>query len=127
MKDLYELRKNIYSQNGEDGILEEILSEEGIERGYFLEFGAWDGKYLSNCANLMDKAWKGCFIEGDEKKFHNLNKNIKKDGILKLCHWVQPEGVWCLDKICARNEISRVDVLSIDIDGDDLASWGGVL
>lgn len=126
MKDLYELRRNIYSQNGEDGILGEILSEEGIDRGYFLEFGAGDGKFSSNCANLMDKMWKGCFIEGDGKKFHDLNKNIEKDGILKLCHWVQPEGVWSLDSICASNGISRIDVLSIDIDGDDLACWGGL-
>jgi len=36
-------QKNIHSQNGEDGIVEELLKRLNIESGYVCEFGAWDG------------------------------------------------------------------------------------
>ena len=38
-------KKNIFSQNGEDGIIEYIFDKLNIsENGTFIEFGAWDGK-----------------------------------------------------------------------------------
>lgn len=41
---LLSYRKNIHSQNGEDGILAEILWRLKISRGWFCEVGAWDGR-----------------------------------------------------------------------------------
>ena len=46
--------KNLYSQNGEDGIIEKILDDLDIKKGIVIEFGAWDGIYISNIYNL----WK---------------------------------------------------------------------
>jgi hypothetical protein len=34
--DLIEFRKTVYSQNGEDGILEKIFEELNIKQGYFV-------------------------------------------------------------------------------------------
>ena len=45
---LKQYEQNVYSQNGEDGIIGEIVKRLSIEEGYFIEFGAWDGKHLSN-------------------------------------------------------------------------------
>ena len=44
---------NVFSQNGEDGIIEEILNRLEIQTGWVCEFGAWDGIYLSNTFNLI--------------------------------------------------------------------------
>ena len=35
--------KNVHSQNGEDGIIEQLLKELNIKTGTFCEFGASDG------------------------------------------------------------------------------------
>ena len=45
-------KKNIYSLDGEDGIIEEILSrlDDKLDKTC-CEFGAWNGIYLSNCYN----------------------------------------------------------------------------
>ena len=61
--------KNVHSQIGQDGILEEIFKRVGIKKGFFCEFGAWDGVYLSNCRKLFEEGWSGVFIEADKKVF----------------------------------------------------------
>ncbi|MGP1283786.1 MAG: hypothetical protein ACTS1X_12490 [Parasphingopyxis sp.] len=37
------LRRNIYSQGGEDQIIAELFEIMGIENRWCVEFGAWDG------------------------------------------------------------------------------------
>ena len=125
--DLFDFRKNYYSQNGEDGILEKLLSELNIERGFLVEFGAWDGKHWSNTYNLINKKWTGCLIEGDPQKFELLCKNIPDKEILKIKAWIRPTGENSLDEILRRNGVDHVDLLSIDIDSDDLAIWESVV
>ena len=47
-------KKNLYSENGEDGIIQEILRRINFEQnGWCCEFGAWDGKVGSNTFNLV--------------------------------------------------------------------------
>jgi hypothetical protein len=125
--DLFAFRKNYYSQNGEDGIIEKVLAEIGLDNGFFVEFGAWDGKHWSNTYNLIDKKkWTGCLIEGDTGKYEELCQNIPNDDIIKVRAWIRPTGEDSLDEILRRNGVDHVDLLSIDIDSDDLAIWEGV-
>ena len=69
--DLTSFKYNKYSQRGHDGIIEKIMKELSIENGFFIEFGGWDGIYLSNCRNLFECGWNGCFIEADKKNIQN--------------------------------------------------------
>ncbi len=124
--DLYQLRYNNQSQDGEDGIIEKLIELEGIDKGFFCEFGAWDGRYLSNCYNLIKKGWSGCFIEGDSLRYKNLLKNVPQSEIIKINAWVTAAGENSLDNLLQRHKVSYVDLLSIDIDGDDLLVWKGV-
>ncbi len=43
-----EYAKNYITQNGEDGIIEKLFHDLGIEGGSVVEFGAWDGVFISN-------------------------------------------------------------------------------
>src|SRR6185437_11729185 len=45
--------KTVTSQDGEDGVLAEIFARLKIERGWCVEFGAWDGKFHSNTWDLV--------------------------------------------------------------------------
>ena len=60
---------NVYSQVGQDGIIREIFRRLNISKGYFCEFGAWDGVLHSNTRWLYEIGWEGIYIEPDEKKF----------------------------------------------------------
>jgi hypothetical protein len=121
--DLATVARNTYSQNGEDGILDKILEIEGVTQGFFVEFGAWDGMYLSNTYNLYKRGWHGCYVEGDPERYRDLLRNVPDDRIHKVNAWVQSEGPSSLDAILRGLGKPSVDLLSIDIDGDDLRVW----
>ena len=122
---------NVYSQVGQDGIIHEILSR--IERHLpenraFVEFGAWDGVYLSNCRWLVEQGWHGVFIEGDPKKFVNLESNYRglQDKIKCVNTYVGApnrgigkESVADIVKKCGAN-VEDICFVVIDVDGLDL-------
>jgi hypothetical protein len=120
--DLIPFRKDVFSQCGEDGILEKIFEVIGVTKGTCVEFGAWDGKLFSNSANLLlNKEWSGVLIEGSEKKFPDLQNtyNGRSDCIL-LNRMVGFDPPDLLDDILAPLPVPKnFDLLSIDVDGND--------
>ena len=127
MSDLESHASNTYSQNGEDGILAEIFRRLGIAQGYFTEFGAWDGQHLSNCYALFERGWSGCYIEGDPTRYADLQRNVVSDRVRHVLRFVSPDGPDSLDHILLDvGAPRRLDLLSIDVDGDDLLIWQGL-
>ncbi len=118
-------KQNWYSQNGEDGIISEITRRLGVDNGYFVEFGAWDGKHLSNCARLAELGWAGCFIEGDATRHLDLIRNYSDKPQISAIHaMVGTEGENALSAILDGVGAPRnLTVLSIDIDGNDYYVW----
>jgi hypothetical protein len=127
---LLECRENKYSQFGEDGIIEEICNRVGIKKGWFVEFGAWDGKHLSNTYNLLaSKGWQGVFIECDPEKYRDLlrTKEAFPERLHTLCAMVGFEGESRLDSLLAKTPIPQeFDLLSIDIDSYDWQVWNAL-
>lgn len=120
---------NIYSQNGEDGLIKFFNEKMNVKNGYFVEFGAWDGRHLSNCANLAEHGWSGCFIEGDQKRFQDFLVNYKNnEKIVGVNRMVSPSGEASLDSILFNVGAPKlIDILSIDIDGFDYLIWESLL
>lgn len=42
-----------------------------------MEFGAWDGKHLSNTFALVEQGARAVYIEGDEGRFQDLLETAK--------------------------------------------------
>lgn len=112
-----------YAQYNEDLFISNIFGSKDINKGFFLEFGAWDGKYLSNCRFFYEKGWKGLFIEGNKDRFVDLQKNYDKDKNIILLNLFVDKEENSLDKILLRENIYHLDLLSIDVDGKDLILW----
>lgn len=129
LPELLHYRNNINSQAGEDGVLAEILRRLQISNGWFCEFGAWDGKYLSNTYLLLEQGWSGVMIEGDPTKFQDLEVTAANfaNRLYPICRFVSPEdGPDSLDSILSSTPIPvEFDVLSIDVDGLDYFIWEG--
>ena len=126
---LSKFKKNIYSQNGEDGVIEELLKKLNLEKnGWCCEFGAWDGKIGSNTFNLVKNCnFKAVYIERDKKKFNDLKKTEEKyPNILALNKSINRNinSDDSLRKVLERTKIPiDFEVLSIDIDSYDLDVW----
>ncbi len=120
--DLTRYELGVYSQNGEDGVLAEILRRIGPGRREFVDFGAQRG-LEGNCVALADIfGWQGLFMEADEDGAAALAwKYRDNDRVRTLRARVIAENV---DELFAAGGVSdEPDVLSIDVDGNDLWIW----
>jgi len=127
----------LYSQDGEDGILKEILRRLDIDKGTCIEFGAGDGREISNTYQLWhNEGWDALLIEPHSEKFESLQSFLKKNeadwtgGVVAKKCFVTHEGPDTLDSILDRThaqyeefDFESIDVLSIDIDGNDYHVW----
>lgn len=122
--------RNVYSQFGEDGVIEKIFEVIEPANRWCVEFGAWDGIYLSNtCRLVRDLGWHGVLIEGSAQKYAELCENYAGlDNAHPLHALVGFErGTDSLDDVLAETECPRdLDLVSIDIDGADYFVWQSI-
>jgi hypothetical protein len=115
--------KNYFSQFGEDGVIAEILRRIDTRERTCIEFGAWDGLHLSNTAHLWQRlGWQALLIEGHPDRYRELVANTRPfPRVTTLCRMVTPAGPGSLENLLTESGFPRdIDVLSIDIDGDDI-------
>jgi hypothetical protein len=116
--------KNYYSQNGEDGILEQLIKELGIKDGFCCEFGASDGITSSNTHNLITKYnFTSIQIEANPNGFDKLKYTYKayEDKVFCYNEYVTTSNL--KDFLSKHNFPLDFDVLSIDIDSYDYDIW----
>lgn len=120
---------NVHSQAGEDGVIEKILEVLGVQQGWCVEFGAWDGEHLSNTYHLIEtRGFSAVLIEASASRFEVLRSrfraNTKVTALNAFVGFTEDDG---LDKILAATPVPvDFDVLSIDIDGNDYHVWKAV-
>lgn len=123
-------RRDVTSQNGEDGIIERIFEIVGATNRWCVEFGAWDGKLYSNTWNLIaNHGWTGVLIEGEADRFEDLKRtyaDLPQRAHLVNCFVTLEPGAR-LDDLLQREGVPEdCDLLSIDIDGNDWHIWNSL-
>jgi len=124
MEELDTYKRDIYSQNGEDGIIGEILRRLSLRIDldrWCVEFGAWDGVYLSNtCRLIREDNYNAVLIEGSKKRAGVLQDNFPQGSVTKLCKLITFDGADSLENTLKTTAIpTHFDFLSIDVDGVD--------
>jgi hypothetical protein len=117
----------VYSQFEEDGILLYIFAALGMVHQTFIDIGASDG-INSNCANLaVNFGWRGLFIDGNKERIERGRAYYASNQDTSL---YPPTFVQAMVKRENINDIIRdngfsgeVDLVSIDIDGNDYWIW----
>jgi hypothetical protein len=126
---LLEHQRSVYSQYGEDGVIEAALSQLPDRTRWCVEFGAWDGIRLSNSRNLIEHAgYSAVLIEANASRFTRLKANYaanpKVHPLRAMVGFTSRDG---LDALLAPLPIpADFDLLSIDIDGNDYHVWKAV-
>ena len=109
----------VYSQADEDGILHEIFCRIGEGSKTFVELGAGSG-LENNTLFLLIQGWRGVWIEGSERKVAAAKKHLAADIAerrLQVVH--QFVTAPKIDSALRRLAPAEVDLLSIDLDGND--------
>jgi hypothetical protein len=116
-----------FSQNGEDGIIEEIFNRIGVTNRFFVEFGTESG-VETNSTYLLYKGWQGVFMDGGEKNIKDVHKNfssaISEGRLRAFCNFITAENIENLFKNA--NVPKEFDFLSIDIDRNDYYIWEAI-
>jgi hypothetical protein len=121
---------SVFSQFEEDGKILFILAVIGMKNSNFIEIGSDDG-INSNCANLaLNFGWHGLFIDANPlsisrgRYFYNRHPNRYSYKPVFVQSRITRENI---------NEIIRqsgfegeVDLLSLDIDGNDYWIWDAI-
>jgi hypothetical protein len=115
---------NVFSQFGEDKLIADVLDSLAKVTeldNWACEFGAWDGLYLSNTANLIiNEGFSAVLIEADSKKYQVLKTNMQPYPVECINAFVGFEGENSLDNLLVKTGIPlNFDLLSIDVDGVD--------
>lgn len=114
----------VFSQNGEDGILSEILRRIGTSNKVFVEIGAGHG-IEANTAYLLRKGWKGVWVEADPRAARSIQTQFATEletGQLQLVRaFVTRENAPAL--LTGARTPDEFDVLSIDVDRNTSHIW----
>ncbi|MCZ6618390.1 MAG: hypothetical protein O7E57_09680 [Gammaproteobacteria bacterium] len=110
----------VFSQSDEDGIVQEIFRRIGVTNKTFVEFGVGNG--LENNSNvLLFDGWRGLWIEASKRSVSVIQKEYS--AIIHAGQLTVVEAFITRDNInslIAENfDASEIDMLSIDIDGND--------
>lgn len=109
---------NLYTQFGEDGLIQGCLDHVGTTNKHCFEIGAADGRFYSNTLRLREEGWHAVLIEADPKLSQALEMDFghESECIYELCR--------DLDQTLTRTSIDRrPDLGVIDIDGQDWYLW----
>ena len=119
----------VFSQWGEDGIIQYLTQNVEIKNKTFIEFGVEDF-FESNCRFLLQKDnWTGFVIDGSSRNIGKLKRAYFywKHSLNALCSFITRENI---DQLLLMSGFDRdIGILSVDIDGVDyfvleqLSSW----
>lgn len=123
---IFDREFKVFSQNGEDGIIQYLLQKIDIPQKVFIEFGVHDYKESNTRFLLQNNNWAGLIFDGSKEAIddiksdslywrYNLSANhafITKDNINDL---IRENGI-----------TGDIGLLSVDIDGNDYWVWEAI-
>jgi hypothetical protein len=107
--------ESYFSQSDEDGIIQRILERLSVKNGRCVEFGVGNG-VENNTLNLLLNGWETHWFGGEELDF---DKNSSLPNNLNF------QKVWVDERVLKESiipqlvELGEIDLLSLDLDGND--------
>lgn len=118
-KNLKDYEFKVFSQWGEDGIIQYLTQSIDIKNRTFIEFGVEDF-FESNCRFLLMKDdWSGFVIDGSDDHINRLKNSYFywKHDLTATCAFITKENIEEILKMSGFDE--DLGILSIDLDGND--------
>lgn len=120
---LRDVEFKVFSQFGEDGIIQYIINQIEIPNPLFIEFGVQNYTEANTRFLLMNDNWAGIVIDGSDENI-NFIKNDKiyyRHNLTAISNFVTKDNInTIIDKYV---DIEDIGLLNIDIDGNDYWVW----
>jgi hypothetical protein len=117
---------SLFSQNGEDGVLAAILDRIGVGPRKFIEFGFSPMQNNTLAFALREKA-AGLYLDGSHRictEARHMLRLLRRTNVDVVCAWLDRDNI---DDLLARKFGGQeIDVLSVDVDGNDYWMWRAI-
>ena len=116
----------VYSQWGEDGLIQHLVAEVPVARRVFVEFGVEDYEEANTRFLLTNDGWSGLVLDGSEENILRIRRDpVSWQYNLKARHaFVTRENI---DRLLTEEGLAGdIGLLSIDIDGNDYWVWEAI-
>jgi len=108
----------IFSQWGDDGLIQYLIKHIKIENEIFIEFGVEDYSESNTRFLMMNNNWKGFVMDGSEQNMTRLkSKNwYWKYSLKSKAIFITKENI---NELLAETGFKNIGLLHIDLDGND--------
>ncbi|PLY03580.1 MAG: hypothetical protein C0623_00760 [Desulfuromonas sp.] len=116
----------VFSEWGEDGIIQYLVRNIDIENNVFVEFGVEDYSESNTRFLLENNNWSGLVIDSSQANVDCIKNESMywRCNLKAACEFVDIENI---NRIIERNGLTGdIGLLSIDIDGNDYWLWNAI-
>jgi hypothetical protein len=123
IKSLHDAEFKVFSQFGDDGIIQYLINILDIKNEIFIEFGVEDYTESNTRFLLINDNWKGLVMDGSEKNVASIKSNdlFWRHDLIAKSVFITAENINQLIK--EERVVGDIGLLHIDIDGNDYWIW----
>lgn len=126
LADIKKAEFRVFSQWGDDGIIQFLVDYLDISNKTFIEFGVENYQEANTRFLLLNNQWKGLVLDGDVKNVNSIihDEIYWKYDLNAVNAFITKENI---NDIILRNGFEgEIGLLSIDIDGNDYWVWEAI-
>jgi hypothetical protein len=123
---IHENEFKVFSQWGEDGIIQFLIDRVPIENKIFVEFGIGNYSECNTRFLLRNNNWSGLVIDGSTQHIQRLreDKLYWQYNLQSVCDFITKDNINAI--ISSRNISGDIGILSVDVDGNDYWIWEAI-
>ncbi len=116
----------VFSQFGDDGIIQYLINSMSIEEKEFIEFGCGDYMEANTRFLLLNDNWRGLVIDSNRKDIQRIRRQdiYWRHDLQVVQAFVDRENINEIFSNCGFS--GRIGLMSIDIDGNDYWIWEAI-
>lgn len=128
LADIRDAEFKVFSQFGEDGILEYLIRQIGIpaDKQSFVEFGVESYRESNTRFLLMNRNWRGLVIDGSADHMEGVKKSALawRHDLTAVAAFIDRDNI---NRLIEEGGLSgEIGLLSVDIDGNDYWVWESI-
>lgn len=117
--DLSQIEFRAFSQFGDDGIIQYLISKLNPEVPFFVEFGVQNYREANTRFLLQNNNWRGLIIDSSQNDINAIKNDwyYWRHSLTALCEYVTKDNI---NNLLLRSGVQgEIGLLHIDIDGND--------